>query len=169
MKRSYISSFFTIVMCLGCLVSYAQVTADKSVVANWGNTMSGGTITSDYTLGQAVINHATPGTLDVYEGFHPTDYGTTRVITNKKDILTIIAYPNPVSGTLHIAIAQDIAAPVTIQVNDMAGNVIKNAVIIPAALNINTDLDFSTFPQGMYIIIVNAKEQNRQVMRIIKY
>ena len=146
----------------------AQTTAQKCVIAGGGKSVTGGAVSADWTLGEMVINYITPSGLKVNEGFHPITAGVTGVKTVVANPLSIQAYPNPTNDHVNITIRQSFALPLTMQVMDIKGNVVKGEIALPVQSNINTVVDLSDLSAGLYFITINANSENAQVMRIIK-
>jgi len=171
--RNYIKIFIAVLLCLPCMDIHAQ-SIGKSVVAGAGGSFSGSGILVDWTMGQPVINYATPSSLQVTEGFHPiaADYTTATVtstaVQNAGNSLSVKAYPNPVSSMLHVSIQLNTADPVSIQVTDVMGKKVK-AMSLDGQLNIEADLDLSALAAGTYYITINENKASAQVMKVVKY
>ena len=170
--KQYKIIFIAVLLCLTYAGVQAQTIA-KSVVAGAGGSFSGSGIMVDWTAGQPVINYATPSALQVTEGFHPiaANYTAGPLNTTNHSLgnqLVVAAYPNPVTNILHVSIQQVNAESVSIQVDDVIGNVEKT-FSLDAQLNIQADLDLSSLDAGIYYLIVNEHAPNSQVMKIVKY
>jgi type IX secretion system substrate protein len=168
MKHSKIIAV-TIICGLMSLAAGAQ-SIDKSVVAVNGGSFSGSGIQVDWTIGQPVIN-STSSTIQVTQGFLPiSDNGVaeaTPILNNAANLLSVKAYPNPVSNILHVSIQQNTAGSLWIQVTDLLGKTVKTASP-DAQLNTDVELDMSSLASGMYYLTVNISKENAQVMKIVK-
>jgi len=146
----------------------AQTTAQKWVIAGGGKSVTGGAVAADWTVGEMVINYVTPTGLMVNEGFHPITAGVTGVKNVMNNPLSIVAFPNPTNDRVTISITQRIATPLTMQVMDIKGNLVKADITLPGQINISTVIDLSDLAAGMYFIAINGNNENAQVMRIIR-
>lgn len=148
----------------------AQLAAYKSVIASAGASYTSPGLSADWTIGQNVANQYTSSGLIVTEGFHPVlpNQTATAVPAIVSNINSVTAYPNPTSAVLNIAIDQQVAKAVVIEVLDITGRQVGSIINLPAEVHLNAQIGMSDFRPGSYIVLLNPGTADAYTIKVIK-
>ncbi len=86
----------------------------------------------------------------------------TTTALNEPNLNTIVAYPNPTTGILHIALGEQL--PVAIQITDITGKVIYKQ---PACAESQFSYDFGT-RKGIYFVKISTATQQKRLKVIVQ-
>ena len=129
---------------------------DRQVFAAGGEYYEAPSTNISWTLGELAIGNYTVGSIFLSQGFHQGNMEVT-FIGGAQPEFVLKAYPNPVMDILMIETEkQDLAYRLV----DVNGHVLDNGMINSTSF----ELDFSSFPSGIYFLWV---EEN-QTHKIIK-
>ena len=135
------------------MLSYSQ-NVNQNVIATSGSFDENGKVSLSWTIGETVTaSHENTENI-LNQGFHQ---GALKIKTliDKKEIPQLKdVYPNPVKTALHIRVKKK---GLKYQVIDLKGQVLKAGVIE----NYEKTIDFSSNPQGPYILKLNQKETHK--------
>lgn len=145
---------------VGLLVGTADMTAqgmrlERAVVANAGGTISDGTITMQYTVGQPVVGTATNGTMTGTFGFWSDALQVSSVdggiIVGAITALSVTPNPLAGDGTVNIALAR--SGPVEVLLYDAAGQIVERLFdgTRPAG-SFSVAIDASGLASGAYFV-----------------
>jgi len=129
---------------------------DREVFAAGGDYFEATSTNIAWTLGELAIGNYTVGSLFLTQGFHQGNLEVTSIRRMQAEFV-LKAYPNPVMDVL---IVETEKQNLTYRLVDVNGNILENGTIISSSF----ELDFSTFPSGIYFLWV---EEN-QTHKIIK-
>ena len=129
---------------------------DREVFAAGGEYYEATTTNIAWTLGELAIGNYTVGSLFLTQGFHQGNLEVTSIGGMQAEFV-LKAYPNPVMDVLIVETEKQNLAYRLVDVN---GNILGNGTIISSSF----ELDFSSFPSGIYFLWV---EEN-QTHKIIK-
>ena len=149
------------IVVLMLLGGYAHVNAQE-VIASQGETLSNGTNSIDYTIGEVVINTVSNGTNDLTQGFHQTNWSFVGVDDLAPE-LTISVYPNPMMESLTIkATASEINNYVFY---DAKGRVVQQGSIESET----TVLDVQGVAPGSYSLAVLVNHKLAKTFKLVKH
>jgi len=129
---------------------------DREVFAAGGDYHEATTTNIAWTLGELAIGNYIVGSLFLTQGFHQGNMEVTSIPGMEAEVV-LKAYPNPV---VDILIVETDKQDLDYRLVDVSGHVLENGTINSSSF----ELDFSSFPSGIYFLWV---EEN-QTHKIIK-
>lgn len=136
----------------------------QEVVATAGNEFTASNQTLSWTMGEVVIETFTVENAAINQGFHQSVIIITNIDTEIHFPIEIEVYPNPTSSTLTVSYSAEVAERVTYMVYNLSGNCMTAGVI----LNSKTELDFSSYAPGVYILRLIDSKGKVNSLRIVK-
>ena len=157
-----------ILLCLlfGIFQIHAQ-TISKQVLGSSGQSLSNGTYTLNFTVGEPIVGMIQNGET-IHQGFWAELFsdGTLSVskVTNEN---SISVFPNPVINYLNFHFKQNEAVNYVVNLYDINGKEVLKANL--QSQNQNSQLNISQLADGMYVLTIDSKETNyNQSIKIIK-
>jgi hypothetical protein len=150
-----------VMLLLMTTISYSQ-TISKQVIGTAGKTQSNSNIEVTWTIGEPIVGIMTAGGNQLGNGYHPALNLQALSIEDITLEVQIKLYPNPTSEFLYIS--SPMIDSFNIQIEDLSGKQVYMG-------NISKDqpLDVSSYSQGMYMVTIENKENNkRNTYKIIK-
>ena len=137
-------------------------TISKQVLSNTGKTQSNSNLEITWTIGEPIVGLMTNGGNQLGNGYHPSlNLQVLSIEENTLDV-QIKVYPNPTSQLLYVSHPE--INSFGIQIVDLNGKQVYSG-------NFSKDqpLDFSNYSQGIYMVTIENKENNkRNTYKIIK-
>jgi len=142
---------------------------EQNVVASSGNSVSAGSVTLDYTLGELYIGNVTSGSVVLSSGFHQY-FGSGIGINEFVGAQLITLYPVPTYNFITIQLPEFLADGASMWLTNAGGQRVSiggNSVI--AAAGATTHLDLQSLPSGVYFLFVtHPKLKEVEVYRLTK-
>lgn len=148
-------SFLMVLLLFSSNALLAQVTAVRTVTACNGKDTLIGTTTWAYTVGEAVVESYTPGSLILTQGFHQPDGYS--IIPTQPVVQSFTIYPNPAkaNSTLRFYLKAD-NATMYISIYDMAGKVYQKQTLQSFAGQTWHNLRPQVMAAGMYTVTLSV-------------
>ena len=137
-------------------------TISKQVVGTSGNTISNSNLKVSWTIGEPVVGLMTAGGKQLGNGYHPSH--NVQALSVEESLLDVQLkiYPNPTSQMLYISHPE--LNSFLIKISDLNGKLIYSS-----SINKEEPLDISNYSQGMYLVTIENKENNKtNTYKIIK-
>jgi len=134
----------------------------KRVVGTSGNTLSNSNLKVSWTIGEPVVGLMTAGGNQLGNGYHPSL--NVQALSVEESLLDVQlkVYPNPTSQMLYVLHPE--LNSFLIKISDLNGKLIYSS-----SINKEEPLDISNYSQGMYLITIQNKENNKtNTYKIIK-
>jgi opacity protein-like surface antigen len=152
MKKIYLSALL-----LAPLLGQAQ-DLDQNVTATAGAYSENATGSLSWTIGETMVESVSDGTNTLTQGFHQGNLSVSLLINETELGYKVKVYPNPVTDNLSIETTEE---KLDFQLLNINGQVLKSG----KCENRNEQIDFTTLPQGTYILKLN----NNETHKIIKH
>jgi hypothetical protein len=118
-----------------------------------------------WSLGECAISTLESGNFVLTQGFHQSSYEIETAIETEMGIeLNLKVYPNPTTDFLILETGQFDLKEIQYQILDLKGSVLENNSFI----NTMERLDFSSYTNGIYFIIIKQENQIIKSFKIIK-
>ncbi len=152
MKKTLIL-FFT----LWVGVIYSQNTLSPS-----GKSISGKSISVDYTIGQIAVTSIGNNKYTLHQGFHQT-IKIERDTTNDNIPLDVSVWPNPVTSVLNIKTQSS-------GISYALYNSLQQQTFFDGFVSGNTTklIDISKLPAATYLLVLTYEQYNTNVFKILK-
>ncbi len=150
MKKNLLFTF----LFLGCKLLFSQ-SLSPEVISSSGTSMTDGTTTLEWTLGEPVT-----ATLDntqniLSEGFHQTNILVTN-ISNAAVVEGLIVFPNPTVNIVNIQFSSDQKNTI-VELYSVEGKLLEKHAVNSR----NLELNLSAYPAGSYFLRVNDTETHK--------
>ena len=137
-------------------------TISKRVVGTSGNTLSNSNLKVSWTIGEPVVGLMTSGGKQLGNGYHPSLNIQALSVEESLLDIQIKVYPNPTSQMLYVSHPE--LDSFLIKISDVNGKLIYSS-----SINKEEPLDISKYSQGMYLVTIENKENNKtNTYKIIK-
>ncbi len=151
----------TLILCACLTVSYFQLqsqTISKQVLGTAGESLSNGTHTLNFTVGEPIVGMVQNG-VAVHQGFWSELFsdGTLSVSTLTNED-TISIFPNPVVNYLNFHFKQTVSTNYNVKLFDINGKQVLGTTL--QSQSQNAPLDISQLSDGMYVLTIESKETN---------
>jgi hypothetical protein len=90
----------------------------------------------------------------------------TEEIKLTEGVSLVHIYPNPTTDFIFVEVMEDYGNEVSFEVYSANGILLENIVL--AANSFRQEIDLSTYPSGMYVLILNFDGQRQKTIRLIK-
>jgi hypothetical protein len=87
--------------------------------------------------------------------------GTVTGLADRENLINILAYPNPTTGAVFIQSLPD-GHPKEMQLFNSLGRMLFSTIITEDAFL----LDLSSYPQGMYLLLINTASTRDRVLLV---
>jgi hypothetical protein len=134
----------------------------KRVVGTSGNTLSNSNLKVSWTVGEPVVGLMTASGNQLGNGYHPSL--NVQALSVEESLLDVQLkiYPNPTSQMLYVSHPE--LNSFLIKISDVNGKLIYSS-----SINKEEPLDISNYSQGMYLVTIENKENNKtNTYKIIK-
>lgn len=134
----------------------------KRVIGTSGNTLSNSNLKVSWTIGEPVVGLMTAGGKQLGNGYHPSL--NVQALSVEESLLDVQlkVYPNPTSQMLYVSHPE--LNSFLIKISDLNGKLIYSS-----SINKEEPLDISNYSQGMYLVTIENKENNKKnTYKIIK-
>ncbi|MBN8694884.1 MAG: T9SS type A sorting domain-containing protein [Bacteroidetes bacterium] len=145
--------FFSSLILLGAGNSFAQ-TLSPEVISSAGTSMTDGTTTLEWTMGESVT-----ATLDntqnmLSQGFHQTYILVTSISNTVVSGLSV--FPNPTINVVNVQFSSDQKNTV-VELYSVEGKLLEKHAVNSRSL----ELDLSAYPAGSYFLRVNNSDTHK--------
>lgn len=141
---------------------YAAFSLGQEVISSQGDSYSNSNFSTDFTIGEVVINTETDNNNDITQGFHQTNW----VFVGIEDFIPTIeikVYPNPVKEQLFIETNN--FENTNYVIYDVTGKVIVQGKLS----TVKTYIETSGLPPSFYsLVIQNQKNETLKIFKLIK-
>ena len=134
------------------------------VVSTAGHTFKNATYQLDWSIGEVLTETFLGGEIKLTQGFHQGALEINTLVDNSMLNISIKAYPNPTSSLLNLLVETDSFSSMEVIVTDISGRVLVSKTIYDSI----TQLDFSNYTSGTYIVLVRSQGQLQKSFRILK-
>ena len=152
-------------ICLGLMKISVCQDIKPQLISSCGEQFENDSYQLAWSLGESVISTLEAEGYVLTQGFHQSTYEiSTATETPLGSELNITVYPNPTTDYLMLEVGQPDLKGMQYQILDLKGSVLENK-------NLSNDLerlDFSVFPNGIYLIIIKQENQVIKSFKIIK-
>ena len=136
----------------------------QQVISSSGSTLKNSAGSLSFTLGELVIDTKNTGVVILTQGFHQTKLIITAISDLPEQRFSISAFPNPTNDYVNLKIEKGDIHDIEFILFDMQGKVLSNQKIE----NSNTEIQFSGYNSGNYLMKVLQKGKQIQTFKIIK-
>ncbi|MBN2730077.1 MAG: T9SS type A sorting domain-containing protein [Bacteroidales bacterium] len=150
------------------MLSLAQVSKERDVIASSGETAASGNIEISYTIGEVAIAQYTSGTLIVSEGFQQAD-GPMTGIEETEFSGTITLFPNPVDDLLQFEVNNSNSDQVLIELFDTQGKLVQTYSFEGNRALQTGEIDFGQYASGIwYLSFSNPEDGYIKTFKVVK-
>lgn len=139
-----------------CLGQNGNISSGNSIKASSGE--------MSFSIGQVFYNNQ-EGSIEVNEGLHqPFEIFILSNELSKIINTEISLYPNPTEGNIVIGFEQNPSIEINYTIVRVNGQILQSGSVDGKS----TLIDLNSFAKGVYLIILQAKNKNQQIYRVIK-
>jgi len=155
----------TIIAFLFALTAFSQTAIKKSSIDSGGASVTNGTTSVFYTIGEVAVQEYTQGATHISEGFISKNLLTSLGISDDFSLLEgVNVYPNPSVDFVNISFSDE--AIYTLSIFDALGKKIDE--ISTEKTNLHS-INITDFSIGLYMIVIkNQANKQYNTYRIIK-
>ena len=146
----------TIVTILIVISSFSQTAIKKSSIDSGGASVTNGTISMVYIIGEVAVQENTNGTTHISEGFISKDMMSSLGLNSYTQLSGIRMYPNPATDFVNLSFAT--AANYTVIIYDLLG---KELVKYQVANQDTQRIALNILPNAVYLVLVKS-DDNQQ-------
>lgn len=136
-------------------VSLAQ-TLSPTVIGSAGETTYGGSISLSWTVGEIAITTVSSAGNILTQGFHQPENGITIGIADPDKLISINAFPNPISENLTLAFSAEKSGNFIVEITDALGKLVKTSSIYVGNGQTQHSISMSTFAPGAYLVKIST-------------
>lgn len=151
-------------MIISILVTLIITVNAQSVLSNGGGNFEDANSIISWTVGETFITTLTNSSIILTQGFHQSSLKVTSIKPNFAQGMEIKAYPNPTVDYLNLKFEGDLPNDVSYRVLDQQGRVLSYDKVT----ELITEIDFSSYTQGVYIINAIIGIEKVSTITIIK-
>lgn len=137
----------------------------QQVISSSGNALKNSAGSLSFTLGELVIDTKNAGATTITQGFHQTKLTITAINVLREQKISISAFPNPTNDFVNLKIEKGEIRDIGFTLFDLHGKVLSNQKIEST----NTEVSFSGYNSGNYLLKVIQKGKEIQTFKIVKY
>lgn len=154
---------------IGICIAGAQ-SISPSVIATAGGFASNDNVSLSWTLGEVAVTTLTDGNIILTQGFQQPWETDPSAVFNKELNWSILTWPNPVHDQIRVRFSLDVPMDFTLEIIDLTGKMMKIRNLENVVPGQEIEVDFSFYPQGMYLMKIASKDRKYQrTIRIQKY
>ena len=143
---------------------FTGIISAQEVNSSSGGNATGNGGTASYTVGQVTYTSSSGTNGSVSAGVQQAYTITTTTGVNETNFnLEASVYPNPTTDLLVLSV-NELKEDFKYQVLDMAGKLMTNGKIA----NTKTQLDFSSFAAGTYVIKISTNQNEIKTFQVVK-
>jgi hypothetical protein len=136
----------------------------QQVISSSGSTLKNSIGSLSFTVGELVIDTKNAGTTTITQGFHQTKLTITAMNVLREQNFSISAFPNPTNDFVNLKIEKGEIRDIEFILFDLQGKVLSNRKIEST----NTEVSFSGYNSGNYLLKVIQKGKEIQTFKIVK-
>ncbi len=153
MRKSTLS-LLVLITCLLPFLSKAQLTIQRTVIASAGSVAnSAGSLTANWTAGEAVIGSNTVGSITLHSGFQQGDAHMAVAVDNPEIGVSFSVFPNPTYGELTIRLQASERQKISYYLYDARG---QRLPLSKSAIHVNGEASerivITEQPAGTYFL-----------------
>jgi len=146
------------------LFGYSQTSIEKSSIDSGGDTATVGTTTLLYTIGEAVVQETSNGTIHISEGFISAEVLDVLEISDYTELVGVSIYPNPTIDYVKINFSTNEEHLITLF--DYSG---KQLGVYQSGNDHLFSLDMQKYSSGIYLVLVqNKNQQQYNTFKLVK-
>ncbi|MCK6648717.1 MAG: T9SS type A sorting domain-containing protein [Bacteroidia bacterium] len=149
MKKNLLFLF----LILGCKLSYSQ-TLSPEVISSSGTSMTDGTTTLEWTLGEPVTATLDNTQNTLSQGFHQTNIFVTNIPNTVVTGLSV--FPNPTIDIVNVQFSSNQKNTV-VELYSVEGKLLEKHAVNSR----NLELNLSTYPAGSYFLRINDSDTHK--------
>ena len=161
METKTFSKFIIVSAFMALISGFANA---QQVISSSGSTLKSSTGSLSFTVGELVIDTKNAGATTITQGFHQTKLTITAMNVLRQQNFSISAFPNPTSDFVNLKIEKGEIRDIEFILFDLQGKVLSNRKIEST----NTEVSFSGYNSGNYLLKVTQKGKEIQTFKIIK-
>ncbi len=164
MKKLLLLLFLPTVLLAQNQVTIYGPTIGRQVIASAGGVMNSSNIQISYTIGESFVSYYHSGNTIITEGFQQGEVvNYTSFNDNTGTEVTVIAYPNPTTGTIRLAFENDELLNYRVGVFDMNGKLL----VLDRCIGESIDIDMREYPSGQYKVFFYTEDNRGYNQRVI--
>lgn len=165
LKNNKMKKSFIILALFIATIGFSQTAIKKSSIDSGGTSITNGTTSVLYTIGEVAVQENTQGTIHLSEGFISSDILAFLGISDDYSLLQgVHVYPNPSVDFVNFKFTDE--AAYTLSIFDYSGKEIKK--MNTQTTNLYT-INLSRMASGLYIIVVtNSVKKQYNTFKILK-
>ena len=164
MKKLLLLLFLPTVLLAQNQVTIYGPTIGRQVIASAGGVMNNNNIQISYTIGEAFVSYYHSGNTIITEGFQQGEVvNYTSFNDHTGTEVTVIAYPNPTTGTIRLAFENDEMLDYRVGVFNMEGKLL----FLDRCIGESIDIDMREYPSGQYKVFFYTEDKKGYDQRII--
>ena len=144
-------------------VTFYGPTIGRQVIASAGGVMKTNNIQISYTIGETFVSYYHQGNTIITEGFQQGEIVNYTSFDHKGTEVSIIAYPNPTTGTIRLAFQNDDMLDYRVGVFDMNGKLL----LLDRCIGESIDIDLTKYPSGQYKVFFYTEHRDGYNQRLI--
>lgn len=154
-----------LIVAIGITTVAISQSASPELVSSSGDSFSNTSYQLDWSIGESLTATHNAGTYVITQGFQQSSYEIT-AIDDLSGSGVVTVYPNPATDfiTVDIGDPAGFENPQGLVLTDMNGKVLLLEKIVGS----KQQLDFSTYPAGIYFLTVKQENQVIKSFKIIK-
>lgn len=145
--------FFSLLILFGVGNSYSQ-TLSPEVISSSGKSMTDGTTTIEWTLGESVTATLDNSQNMLSQGFHQTNILVTSIPNTVVSGLSV--FPNPTINIVNVQFSSDQKNTI-VELYSVEGKLLEKHVVNSR----NLELNLSSYPAGSYFLRVNNSDTHK--------
>lgn len=156
MKNIYKIILSLIAMCSFTFVQAQSI--ERSVIASAGASQSASGVKLNSTVGEAITQTKTTGSVILNQGFQQGDILPVGLEENQIKI-DYSFYPNPTSDFINIELTSEKSGEANLQILSIEGKIIQTETFqLIQSQTIYKQFDLSSLTNGMYLISIQSKD-----------
>ena len=164
MKKLLLLLFLPTVLMAQNQVTIYGPTIGRQVIASAGGVMNSNNIQISYTIGESFVSYYHSGNTIITEGFQQGEaVNYTSFNDHVGTEVTVIAYPNPTTGTIRLAFENDDLLDYRVGVFNMEGKLL----FLDRCIGESIDIDMREYPSGQYKVFFYTEDQKGYDQRVI--
>ncbi len=139
-------------------------TIGRQVIASAGGVMNTNNIQISYTIGESFVSYYHTGNNIITEVFQQCEINNYTSFNDERGTeISVIAYPNPTTGTIRLAFTNDELLDYRVGIFDMGGKLL----MLDRCLGESIDIDMRHFPAATYKVFFYREDNEGYDQKII--
>ncbi|KAA3634196.1 MAG: T9SS C-terminal target domain-containing protein [Bacteroidetes bacterium] len=140
---------------------------ERQLISPLGHLSTTNTVHVSGTAGELIVSTVSTGSVTATQGFQQPNIEDLVGTYELSDLaIRISVFPNPVSSLLNVEFLTEESANVTIELYDVAGQLVFYSPMINVPERLTEVVDFARFPTGQYFLIV--KDDKNRLLKTFK-